>query len=154
MLKKILLYGGIAVIALFVIAQIIPYGHDHTNPPVVSEPAWDSPQTRALAQRACFDCHSNEVIWPVYSNVAPASWLVARDVEEGRSYLNFSDWGATRGELDDVPRVVQSGEMPPAQYLLIHKTARLTADEKLQLAQGLAKTLGVPLSGGESEREN
>jgi len=76
MLKKILigmvLAGGIVFIAM----QLVPYGHAHTNPPVTGEPKWDSPQTRELAKRACFDCHSNETDWPWYSNIAPVSWLI------------------------------------------------------------------------------
>jgi len=75
-----------------VLIQLIPFGRQHTNPPVVREPAWDSPQTRALAKRACFNCHSNETTWPWYSSVAPVSWLTQRDVNGGRSHLNFSEW--------------------------------------------------------------
>lgn len=82
---------GIILIG-FVVVQFIPV--DRTNPPVVQEPNWDSPQTRALAERACFDCHSNETKWPWYSKVAPVSWLVAHDVEEGRAALNLSEWGS------------------------------------------------------------
>ena len=63
--------------------QVVPYGRDQVNPPVRMEPAWDSPQTRDLARRACFDCHSNETEWPPYSRVAPASWILQRDVTEG-----------------------------------------------------------------------
>ena len=55
--------------------SIVPFGHSHTNPPVTKEPAWNSPDTRALVQRACFDCHSNQTTWPWYSHVAPVSWL-------------------------------------------------------------------------------
>ncbi len=77
--------------ALFLVIQLLPFGRDHTNPVVVSEPNWDSPATRSLAQRACFDCHSNESVWPWYSNIAPVSWLVYNDVIEGRSQMNFSD---------------------------------------------------------------
>src|SRR5581483_2821093 len=78
--------------ALFLLAQAVPYDRSHTNPPVTAEPRWDSPQTRELAARACFDCHSNLTTWPWYSNVAPISWLVQRDVDGGRSALNFSEW--------------------------------------------------------------
>ena len=64
---------------VLLIIQFVPYGRDHTNPPVIAEPAWDSPQTRALFFRACADCHSNETKWPWYSTIAPASWLITRD---------------------------------------------------------------------------
>jgi len=137
MIIAAILLGGLILI------QLIPYGRDHTNPPVVSEPKWDTPQTRELASRACFDCHSNETIWPWYSNIAPASWLVQHDVEEGRQRLNFSNWNAnTFREVGEISEVVQEGEMPPLQYLLIHSNARLSDAEKSQLISGLSATLG------------
>lgn len=138
--------GLIALVALLVVIQLVPYGRNHANPVVVSEPTWSSPETRALAQRACFDCHSHETVWPWYSNVAPMSWLVQHDVEEGRSKMNFSEWGAPRaGErespADEVQEVVGEGEMPPFQYLFLHSSARLTAAEKDQLINGLVTSL-------------
>jgi hypothetical protein len=108
---------------------------------VVQEPAWDSPETRALAKRACFDCHSNETVWPWYSNIAPVSWLVARDVTEGRDAMNFSDWGQTAQRGQKVARQVQRGAMPPSFYPPMHPTAQLTADERDQLIAGLQKSL-------------
>ena len=68
------------LLGLVVLIQLVPFGRSHTNPPVVKEVAWDSAQTKALVRRACYDCHSNETVWPWYSNVAPVSWLVQRDV--------------------------------------------------------------------------
>ncbi len=126
----------------FLLIQLIPYGRNHTNPPVVKEPNWDNQQTLELAQSACFDCHSNETTWPWYSKVAPLSWLVQRDVEEGRRIVNFSDWGNNRraerpGELAEV---IGEGEMPPASYLITHPDARLTTAEKQALIQGLRAT--------------
>ena len=143
MAKRVLKIIGVIVIvaiAFFVVIQFIPYGKDHTNPPIASEPVWDSQQTRDLAQRACFDCHSNETVWPWYSNIAPVSWLVYRDVVDGRRRLNFSDWQNTRiREPGELASAVSEGEMPPFQYLLMHPTARLSAAEKTQLAVGLQK---------------
>ncbi len=135
----------IATVVLFGLIQLVPYGRQHTNPAVVAEPKWDSPQTRQYAQRACFDCHSNESVWPWYSNVAPVSWLVQRDVNEGRSRMNFSEWdtmGLNSGELVEK---IQEGEMPPAQYLIMHPEARLSQAEKDAFIQGLIASLG---SGG------
>jgi hypothetical protein len=73
-----------------------------------------------------FQCHSNETEWPWYSNIAPASWLIAFDVIEGRQTFNFSDWGNNPGELDELIENIQSGEMPPIQYWVAHPNARLT----------------------------
>src|ERR1700761_7803450 len=52
------------LIVLFGLIQLIPYGRTHANPRTTMEPTWDSPRTRELAKRACFDCHSNETRWP------------------------------------------------------------------------------------------
>jgi hypothetical protein len=139
--RTILILIGMALVLLLLI-QVIPFGRDHTNPPVVSEPNWDSPATRDLAKRACFDCHSNETVWPWYSNVAPVSWLVYRDVVEGRSRLNFSEWnrGSQRG-AGEIQEILAEGEMPPFQYLLMHPSAKLSAAEKQALITGLQNSL-------------
>ena len=132
----------LAAVGLFVVIQLIPYGRNHTNPPVAAEPQWDSPQTRELAVRACYDCHSNETTWPWYSNVAPVSWLTQRDVDEGRQRLNFSEWGQRRQDTREIAEIIYEGEMPPAQFLITHPEARLTDAEKQQLIQGFQVTLG------------
>lgn len=142
MLKTILRRAAIAVAALFVIIQLIPYGRNHTNPSSRVEPQWDSAETRALAKRACFDCHSNETNWPWYSNVAPISWLVQNDVNEGRSKLNFSEWDRPQKEADEAAEQIQKGEMPLWFYLPLHASARLSAAEKQMLIRGLQATIG------------
>jgi hypothetical protein len=143
--KKILKSIGIVIAILvvgFILIQVFPYGHNHTNPPVVNEVKWDSPRTKELAQRACFDCHSNETVWPWYSNIAPGSWLIYSDVVEGRQRLNFSDWTQSSRRANEATQIVLEGEMPPFQYILIHRNAILTSTERDELATGLAKTLG------------
>jgi hypothetical protein len=124
------------VVLLGVAIQFVRPSVIETNPPIVAEPAWPSPEGRALAARACFDCHSNETGWPWYSRLAPLSWLIARDVEEGRRRLNFSEWGTARRERE-IGEVVREGEMPPILYLLLHPSARLTSAEKDILARDL-----------------
>jgi hypothetical protein len=145
MLKRIVKIISIVIIigiVLFLLIQLIPYGKDHNNPPVVSEPNWDSQQTRDLAKRACFDCHSNETIWPWYSNIAPVSWLVYRDVTEGRQRMNFSDWQNTHiREAGEIASIINEGEMPPSFYLPMHPTANLSSAEKTQLINGLTTSL-------------
>lgn len=133
---------GLALFGTFLVIQLVPYGRDHINPPVTGEPAWDAPATRALARQACFDCHSNETAWPAYANVAPASWLVQRDVSEGRAALNFSEWPRPQQEANEAAEEVLEGEMPPMAYSLVHAHARLGAADRDRLAQGLARTLG------------
>lgn len=140
--KRLVAYAAAAAIAVVAIMQAVPYGRSHTNPPVAAEPAWDSPTTRALAVRACFDCHSNETGWPWYSNIAPVSWLIQSDVNSGRETLNFSEWDRPQESALEAAAAAQSGEMPPFQYRLIHPKARLSAAEKAALVRGLVATLG------------
>jgi uncharacterized membrane protein YgcG len=166
-LKPILkIVAGLAFLGVigFIVIQFVPV--NETNPPVVSEPKWDSPQTKALVERACYDCHSNETKWTWYSKVAPVSWYVTHDVNEGRAALNFSEWGVNKGEggegregggseegegregggregADEIPEVISKGKMPPGQYLLMHPEARLTDTEINALITGLKATFGA-----------
>lgn len=140
-MRMAILWLVVGALAVFALMQLVPYGHDHSNPAVVAEPQWDSPQTRELAARACFDCHSNETHWPWYSNVAPVSWLIQRDVNEGRSHLNFSEWNRTQRAAHEVGEVVSEGEMPPWFYLPLHPSASLSSAEKQALVTGLQQTL-------------
>jgi len=143
LVKRLVKIGLVIGIGGFLLIQLVPYGRNHTNPPVTSEPNWDSPQTRELAQRACFDCHSNETVWPWYSNVAPVSWLVQHDTEEGRDHLNFSIWnnGGQGREPEEAMETIANGEMPPGVYLITHPEARLTDAEKQALMDGLKGTI-------------
>ena len=145
-----LLWAGLVVLVLFGLAQAVPYGRNHSNPPVTMEPTWDSPQTRALAARACFDCHSNLTSWRWYSNVAPASWLVQRDVDSGRRAFNFSEWNRPQDvSVGDLAEAIRTGSMPPWFYTLVHPNASLSAGDKNALMRGLAATLSAsPPKGG------
>jgi len=149
-MKKILLILLIVLIAGFLILQLVPYGRNHSNPPLVAEPAWNSPQTRDYFMQVCGDCHSNETVWPWYSNIAPVSWLVQRDVDEGRSYLNISEWGTREFEAEDSAELYKEGEMPPAQYYPAHPKARLSDNDRGAFLQGPVTTFG---SEGGGERE-
>jgi len=134
---------SVAVIAALVAIQFIPYGKDHTNPPIVSEPQWDSPRTKELFNRACADCHSNETAYPWYSNIAPVSWLIAHDIDEGREHFNVSMWGSQKkNEGEDAAKEVREGEMPMWFYTIAHPEAKLSSNEKQELISGLEKTFG------------
>lgn len=131
-------WAALVVIGIFLAIQLVPYGRAHTNPPARREPRWDSQQTRQLARRACFDCHSNETVWPWYSSIAPMSWLVQRDVDEGRRKLNYSEWDRPQKEASESAKSVRKGEMPPWYY----PWARLSPAERETLVRGLAATFG------------
>jgi hypothetical protein len=129
------------VVGIFLVLQLIPYGRTHSNPPVTKEPAWDSPRTRELAKRACFDCHSNETRWPWYANVAPMSWVVQQDVENARDVVNFSAWQVQFPLAPYSGQSVSTGNMPPVKYRMAHPEANLTPAETQELARGLDATL-------------
>jgi len=150
-LRALLRWGAIALgvlVLLFAVIQAVPYGRDHSNPPVRQEPAWDSPATRALAVDACFDCHSNQTHWPWYSNVAPVSWLAQSDVDSGREALNFSEWDRPQEGADEAAEKVAEKEMPPSYYGWLHPKARLSSAERQALVQGLQAMFGQG-GGGE-----
>lgn len=122
---------SILVLALI---QLVPV--KRTNPPVETEvPAPDG--VRSVLRRACYNCHSNETVWPWYSRVAPVSWLVAFDVSHGREEVNFSTWNRLSATDRDkafrkIIEEVDEEEMPPWQYTPLHPEARLTkADRSL-----------------------
>jgi hypothetical protein len=122
---------GLALLGTFLAIQLWPVSR--ANPPVESEmPA--PPEVRAILRRACYDCHSNETRWPWYAYVAPVSWMVVQDVDEGRAQLNFSRWNAYSeteqlshyGEILDQ---IDEGHMPMPKYVRMHHDAQLSAAE-------------------------
>ena len=118
----------------FVLLQAVPYGWWHSNPPVRAAAPWPNAESERLARAACYSCHSNETDWPVYSYVAPMSWLVRQDVEAGRAALNFSEWDE---DTDADPDAVGDGSMPPGRYTLVHPGARLSERERRLLIDAL-----------------
>jgi hypothetical protein len=144
LLKITIGIAGLALVGLLVV-QLIPIGR--TNPPVVREPNWDTAQTHDLMDRACLDCHSNKTNWPWYAYVAPVSWLVAHDVQEGRAAVNFSEWQP--GQENESIEAILEGKMPPEIYLITHPEARLSEAETQALIARLKATLGPSSEGGE-----
>jgi mono/diheme cytochrome c family protein len=142
---------GLGVAGLFILIQLLPYGRSHSNPPTTKEPAWDSPQTRALFMAACGDCHSNQTSWPWYTNVAPVSWLTQRDVDSGRSAFDVSNWDQPQDvSAGDIAESVRGGGMPPWFYTPLHSAARLSSAGQRRLIAGMARTFAAspPLGGG------
>lgn len=149
---RTLLLNAMVVLAVFGAIQLIPVSR--ANPPTVREPVWDSPATRDLAVRACYDCHSNETAWPWYTTIAPSSWVAWYDVTEGRQALNFSDWDRHADDewvdpadafppptlSERIEREIRDGTMPPGSYRLFNPAARLSEAEREALIAGLVVT--------------
>lgn len=150
---RIALFNAAILLIAFGAAQLVPVSR--ANPPVQREPAWDSAETRALAVRACYDCHSNETEWPWYTRIAPGSWIAWYDVTQGREDLNFSEWDRhLRGDYVDpddpfppktlserIEDEIRGGTMPPGTYRLFNPDARLTDAEQEALIAGLLATV-------------
>lgn len=124
---------------------------NRSNPPVVGEPQWDSAETQTLAQRACFDCHSNQTQWSIYSGLPLVGGLIADHVVEGRSRLNFSEWNAPGREQEadeagekafEPMHYAEEDVIPQPPYSWFHPKARLTTAEREQLAAGFRATFG------------
>ena len=142
----------LAIAGGFLLIQAVPYGREHSNPPVTGTPPWDSPRTKQLFDQACANCHSHQTIWPWYSHIAPVSWLTQNDVDDGRHHLNVSTWGAKpQKHATDAADEVREGEMPPWFYLPTHAEARLSDGEKKELADGLVRTFGEDKEPGDRD---
>ena len=131
-MKKLVKLVLVLIVLALVAMQLVPV--DRENPPVAADFDEDS-AVEAVLRQSCYDCHSNETRWPWYSRVAPISWLVAHDVEEGRDHLNFSSWGdleeKRREKLrEEAWEEVEKGDMPLPMYLRAHGDARLTDEDR------------------------
>jgi hypothetical protein len=152
--KGLVRWGLIGLLILFLGIQAIPYGRNHTNPSQRVEPAWDSPETRELAVRACFDCHSNQTDWPWYAYVAPSSWLVQSDVDKGRKKLNFSEWDRPQEHAGQSAKMVREGTMPPWYYVPFRPKTNLSPAETQTLIQGLVATFGEEKEKNHEHKHN
>jgi len=137
-MKIKLKWAALTLVVIFVLLQFT--NPRRTNPPVKSDliAALNPPPAVAASLRAaCYDCHSHETKWPLYARLAPSSWLVVSDVNEGREHLNFSEWpddsARAAKKLDRINEAVDYREMPPKKYTLLHPDARLTEEQRKQL---------------------
>src|SRR5215208_6243379 len=135
--RRFLVREGLGLLAVAVLLQLVPYGRDHTNPPVTEDAPWPDGRARELATAACYDCHSNQTRWPIQSFIAPFSWMIARDVSQGREALNFSTWDEDDGEADDAAEEIADATMPPRRFVLAHPDAALSEAERQLLVDAL-----------------
>lgn len=132
--NKKIIYLAYAAILLLIGAQFIR--PDMTNPAINPERTFETvmkpaPEVAAIIHRACSNCHSNNTTWPWYSHIAPASWLIASDVREGRDHLNFSEWGLLNAYesqrlVEAACREIKGGDMPPLYYRPMHPESWLS----------------------------
>ena len=134
-----ILIGLLAILGVMQFFQI-----DKTNPE--SDPSLDfininNPpvEITEMLKTACYDCHSNQTRYPWYSNIAPVNWWLKDHIDHGREELNFSEWGSYNArrsdhKLEEGVEKVEGEEMPLPSYLITHGDAKLTVDQRKQLA--------------------
>jgi len=162
---KGLKFGGLGVgvlAAAISLAQYHPLGNPRSFPlqarAELLNGAHMSDDARRVLVEKCADCHSNASRWPIYSNVAPISWLIERDVLEGRDRLNFSNWQSLPPDrqetlAEEIVRQVRRGSMPPIQYRLAHWNSNLNSADKAALAAlAPAERAEVPAGPGDATR--
>ena len=114
-----------------------------------------NPEVTGVLHRSCNDCHSNRTVWPAYSHIAPASWLVASDVNRGRRVMNFSEWGSYTPDrsqklLREICAEVTEGEMPGTAYKLMHPSAKLSPADVQSVCRWTQTASSSPITiGGE-----
>ncbi len=133
----------IGVLAILLIIQF--FRTDKTNPQLNAETDFRKveqvpEEIAVLIEKACYDCHSNETVYPWYAGIAPFSWIIKSHVTEGRENMNFSEWAkyqpGKRGHfLDECSEVIEKGEMPLKQYTLLHPVAKFNTEEKAILVK-------------------
>lgn len=93
---------------------------------------------QAILKTSCYDCHSNNTVYPWYAEIQPAAWWLADHIKEGKKELNFSEFASYRigrqyRKLEEVNKEVKENEMPLESYLWIHKNAKLSNEQRLIL---------------------
>jgi hypothetical protein len=139
-IKKILIASGVAAFVAVGGSLIHPFGSPGTpgSSQSILHEAQIDPETLAIFQRACQNCHSQKTEWPWYSHVAPISWLLARDVQQARLHMNLSRWQDYSADdrlrlLSEIGSAVRNRQMPLQRYVWLHPEARLTDAERQQI---------------------
>ncbi len=143
--KALWIVGG-TVLAAFIALQFFPIWEfipsmDPRNPPVKYEVQWASAEADEIMHTVCYTCHSNETEYPIYTRIAPVSWIASEHVTEGREHLNFSEQPLQDIHLGKLISYIQSDRMPPEAYRLVHPEANLTEQQKADLIAGIRATM-------------
>jgi hypothetical protein len=156
-MKKRLTTKNIAIFLVFLFIIIQAFRIDKTTQPV--DAAKDfialtsaNAEVANTLKTACYDCHSNQPVYPWYTNIAPVSWWIKHHIDEGSHHLNFSEWGTYTAKrrdhkLEECIEMVEEGEMPMSSYTIMHGNAKLTDAQKLQLVEffkGIRNTVPIP----------
>ncbi len=129
----------VSIVVLIVIAiQFIQPAHNKSEQASTEDfmKVFSVPENiQAVLGSACYDCHSNNTVYPWYSNIQPGAWFMSRHITEGKKLLNFSEFGMLSkrrqaSKLKEISNQIKDNQMPPWSYEMMHKKARLTTEQK------------------------
>ena len=157
-MRRRLMQATVAVAVLFAAAQLIR--PDRHNPPTdpsrtIQAHPGTARELAAVLDRSCRDCHSNNTVWPRYTQVAPLSWLMARAVADGRKAVNFSEWAGYPPEVQRTLLAVScqdvsSGKMPGV-YTLVRPETKLSPQDIDTICAG-ARQADANAADGQRQR--
>ncbi|MBN8837366.1 MAG: heme-binding domain-containing protein [Sphingobacteriia bacterium] len=136
---KVLKLAGLALLALLLIIQLF---HPQKNISSEATPkhigtSYKIPENiQAILVKACYDCHSNNTVYPWYNNIQPVAWWLNDHVVSGKRHLNFDEFTAYSiarqyRKIQQCAEEVKNKNMPLLSYTWVHKNAILTQEEKL-----------------------
>ncbi len=150
-IKKVL----IALLVVLVVIQFIPTKRNQSNKilPTDISLVYNVPQNvQSIFETSCYNCHSNNTDYPWYNKVQPVSWLLESHIEEGKSELNFSEFGSysmkkRKSKLKALAHEIKEGDMPLFSYTLMHRDARITKNKKTLLLNWINKKIAAANQG-------
>lgn len=142
MLKKILKRTFQILLLVFIVIQFIRPAKNKAEGISKNDISkiYPVPQNvEAILKTSCYDCHSNNTVYPWYANIQPVAWWLNDHIQEGKKELNFSEFASYRigrqyRKLDEVNKQIKKDEMPLNNYLWLHRNAKLDDQQKLTLA--------------------
>lgn len=135
---------SVALIVLFVLIQFIPVKKNQSTEDdfgILNYYQLDQDgEIASILKTSCYDCHSNNTIYPWYNKIAPVSWYLAKHVNNGKKHLNFSDWkymddAKKEHKIEECIEMILEDEMPLTSYTLVHGDAKLSEAQKESLVK-------------------
>jgi hypothetical protein len=145
LLKKIIIVSGMLFIAIQFIRPVHNIG-SQIQTTDISKVVTIPDTVLTLLKNACYDCHSNNTVYPWYSDIQPMGWLMAYHIKKAKNQLNFSEFGSYSqrrqlSKLDGIANSIKDDIMPLESYKIMHKSAQLSPDEKLLLINWIQQSI-------------
>ena len=142
-MKKILIIIIASALFIFIVIQFFPPKKNDNLVSPQNDIVFKLEIPTALKKKiadACYDCHSNKTVYPIYNRIAPVSWMLARDIRRAKAKLNFSEWANYDRKtqiklLTKICDELKAGEMPLKMYVFMHSKAVFNSQELEEICQ-------------------